>query len=677
MGKTNGVAVPEQQHGMKLDDGSGLRVAVVGFQREIPFDWSLFDGFDTLRVLTYSASAATIVRMLDEHEFQLFECVFGSEIPLHDLKNLLAFQQTAIGDVRLAIKNLKDERIARILAEVRSGRARFRVVKKQTAHAKLYLLSKNEGSITRVIVGSANLSERAFSGLQPETLVMYDDDVEAWAHYNRMFEMVKETASEEVTLPDKQIVEAKIELEETPAIANKDTTLVIDRPDAEELQIGIQAQRIEKVAAHIGPPIAKVTPPMRRGKQRISPEIKRQISQIELARTRSEIDHRYFSLDRVHRTAVLSNRKFTLDWTTSGVRSEVDAMLKYFANFENAFEGNVSKLQRDYFMLWSWMYFSPFMCDVRTLAWTSDDDVIKFPRFAIVYGKSHCGKTSLIQTLMTSMFGPGEHLVSKESFTNARLRAAQLAFRRFPLYFDDISRAALRTHGRDLILSEPTLAVDEYSCFVVSMNADQKSYPDEFVKRCFMVYTTAALPQYKETERQTLHRSVGEVRRQLTNGQLYKRFLSEIFDRMPSGTLPDDWLALSSEILVDIITDCSDQELPDWCNRAHWGYYANQRHDRIKEQLRNLLHPERRTNDEEVLEGWRLQDDKVIVWEQIDNFGKRQFDWESVPSTVLDENAQVGARTVLFRPQLEEFLGHPVDDGKINWRHLWPWTKSS
>ncbi len=672
----NGKILEQTQPGMKLDDGSGLRVAVVGFQREIPFDWSLFDGFDTLRVLTYSASAATIVRMLDEHEFQLFECVFGSEVPLHDLKNLLAFQQTAIGDVRLAIKNLKDERIARILSEVRSGRARFRVVKKQTAHAKLYLLSKNEVAVTRVIVGSANLSERAFSGSQPETLVMYDNDTEAWTHYNQMFERVKETASDEVTLPDQKIVEAKIELEETPAIANKDTTLVIDRPQAEELRIAVQASRIEKIASSMSPHIAKVIPQARRGKLNITPEIKREVSEIRLAKSGEIPDHRYFSIDRSARTANLSGKPFSIDWSIEGVRREVDAMLRYFSNFEENFEGDVKKLQHDYFMLWAWLYLSPFMCDIRSLALIRDEDIIKYPRFAIVYGKPNCGKTSLIDTLMTSMFGSA-HTISKQSFTKQRLRNTEVAFKRHPMVFDDVDRGPLRNHCYDLIKEEQLHAYDEHSCYVISMNADQKSYPDDIVKRCLMIYTTAALPQFKESERESAQKGVRDVRKVLRNGQLYKRYLSETLTSLPSGRLPEDWLEFSTRILVGIISEFSEVGTLDWCRLTRWNDYTNQRHNRIKEQLRNLLHPERRNNDENLMEGWRIQDEKVIVWEQTDNFGRRPFDWESVPSTVLDENAQVGARTVLFRRQLEEFLGHPVDDDKINWSRLLPWRRSS
>ena len=50
-----------------------------------------------------------------------------------------------------------------------------------------------------------------------------------------------------------------------------------------------------------------------------------------------------------------------------------------------------------------------------------------------------------------------------------------------------------------------------------------------------------------------------------------------------------------------------------------------------------------------------LEGDKVIVIEQKDQFGRREFDWEK---TLIDENASIGGRTVLNRRELEnEFLG--------------------
>lgn len=47
-----------------LDDSSGLRVVRARYVDEEKFDWTLFEGFESLRVLTYSASSSAVVRML-------------------------------------------------------------------------------------------------------------------------------------------------------------------------------------------------------------------------------------------------------------------------------------------------------------------------------------------------------------------------------------------------------------------------------------------------------------------------------------------------------------------------------------------------------------------------------------------------------------------------------------
>ena len=108
---------------------------------------------------------------LDNYSFDTFECVFGYEGTLREIRSILAFQKVVVGDTRAAIMGLKDERHIRILEKVHAGQAHFRVLRKAIAHAKLYLLSARDGR-RRVVIGSANLSEQAFSGNQSETLVV-------------------------------------------------------------------------------------------------------------------------------------------------------------------------------------------------------------------------------------------------------------------------------------------------------------------------------------------------------------------------------------------------------------------------------------------------------------------------------------------------------------------------
>lgn len=660
------------QGDLGIDYGQGLRVVNARFIDETRFDWNLFSGFDTVRVLTYSASVGAIVRMLDEFSFASFECLFGYEGVLKDLKDLLSFQKTVVGDARAAIMGLKDERHAHILDQVRRHRAHFFVLRTHIAHAKLYLLSNADGH-TRVVVGSANLSERAFSGNQPETLVTFDDDERAWKHYNSMFDQLRDEASDEIPLPDSRIVKAEIEVNETPAIADTSTTLVIETPSAEEIEVSVPAQimRVERVATALSPSITSAIPTIRGGRQKITPEIKKEISRIKLVKTVAEANNRYFSLDRVNRTALLSGQRFDLEWKAELVATDVALLVQYFRNYEGAFEGNVPRLQRDYFTLMAWLYFSPLICDMRSLALLRGSDVIRFPSFAIIFGKSNCGKSCLVETLMTSMFG-FVPLIEKQSFTGSQLRSLQQAYKRLPVVFDDIGRRAFMTHGRDIIKDEMQPSVTEYPGFVVSMNADPQSFPDEVVKRSLMIYTTTALPPYDEGLRQRLESRIEEMRSSLT-GHLYKRYLNVVLDRIEADRLPDDWLALSSQVLSGIFGEASGS-VPDWCQPLTWLGYAETRYDRVKARLDNLLRPAAYSRKEgEVPNGWKIEGNKIIIWEQRDAFGRPGFEWGDVPSTLIDEEVSGSGRTVLHRSSTEAFLGRRLR-GLRNW---WlPWART-
>ncbi len=651
-----------------IDDGTGLRVARARFESESRFSWSLFDGYDRIRILTYSAGVSAIVRLLDSHGFSDFECVFGCESTLRTLKDVMAFQQVAIGDTRAAIKNLPDERHAFILSRVREGQARFRVLRKQIAHAKLYLLENTKSGRTRTLIGSANLSETAFGGRQSETLVCFDEDDSAWGHYLSMYKSIRDQASDEIPLPPERVERAEISLQEIPVLDPTDhATLVIDSTETEHQQRNVvhinvptQIERIEKMKAAIPPVVANIIPPPRNGKQLITRELRRDIvkeySRIRVVQSEEEADHRELSIDRDAKTVSLFGEPFSLEPDPVAARKDAKLLVDFFGNYEGTFEGGmgVERLQRDYFILWSWLYFSPFMCDMRTLA-GHDGDIFRFPSFAIVYGKPSCGKSSLVDTLMTSMFGRAYN-IDKREFTKSRLRDIQHAYKRFPAVFDDIGRPAIRNHGEDAIKDETPPLVAEFPCFVLSMNQELKAFTDQIVKRSLMIYTTTALPSYKESLRHELHLKIQEVRRGLST-HFYREYLKRVFVRLDETPMPGDWLAFSSTALSGLIGDLLDDNPPKWCGPIRWNDYADKRHERVKAQIDHLLRPATTMKQEgNQPTGWILESDKVIVIEQTDTFGRREFDWENVPSTLIDDNASVGGRTVLNRPELEEFL---------------------
>ena len=74
---------------LSMNDGTGLRVLRAEAQEEEPFNWNLFDGYQHIRILTYSASIKTIVRILNDFSFESVECIFGAEHILNRLSDIL------------------------------------------------------------------------------------------------------------------------------------------------------------------------------------------------------------------------------------------------------------------------------------------------------------------------------------------------------------------------------------------------------------------------------------------------------------------------------------------------------------------------------------------------------------------------------------------------------------
>ena len=160
------------------------------------------------------------------------------------------------------------------------------------------------------------------------------------------------------------------------------------------------------------------------------------------------------------------------------------------------------------------------------------------------------------------------------------------------------------------------------------------------------------------------------MRRGLT-GHLYRRYLTEIMGHLDDERLPEDWMALSSRVLSNIISDATSGPPLHWCSAVTWFDYAEKRYDRVKARLNNLLRLSAHAKSEgDTPNGWMIEGDKIIVWEQRDAVGRRGFDWEDVPSTLIDEEASGGGRTVLHRASLEKFLGRRLRLLRQWWK-LW------
>ena len=630
-------------------DVSKLNVVHARYERSEPFSMELFQGFSSLRVLTYSASINFTVRMLNL--FETVECVFGYEGVLQDFSDVIACQKTLSEHLMTAVKGLDDSRKQFLLDKHIAGKAHFYVVKDAISHSKIYLL-KGENS-TRVLVGSANFSDRAFSGKQHETIVAYDNDAAAWTHYEREYQNVKNGATSELPLPE--LSQEEVALEDVPLLQEaqkaKTSLVLFTNMDASATVVPTTIKSVEKLAARYRPLVQPLTAG-KSSKLIVSREIVGKL--VHLVKSQKEDsaqEQNWFSIRRDTHKAFLSGKEFPLDADPAQVASDTGCIVQYFENFNSGFLGDVAQHQKDYFLFMCWLYVSPFVCDFRNQAIAGQDYIFDYPLFAILYGKSNCGKTRLVEMLMQSMFGHWK-FVDKSNFTRTNLRGLLQTYKRFPVAFDDIDKKRFADHASDIIKDETTM-LPEYPAFVLSMNAEDHSFPTELRKRCLILYTNASLPDNTDTAK-ALYKSVKAIQAKISTA-LYREYLRHVLERLEASPAVPDILEFSSKIIVEIMAQ-SAAPLPHWCVPVSINQYQNRKYEKIRAEL-IMLHE---TNPAI----WEVRPGEVILRvQQTEVHGLRR----EIPDWLLKQGSKAG-NIVLDRKAFEEFTGLLLK--RAWWKHL-------
>src|SRR5919112_1761664 len=154
---------PAQQPSASLDEtlfqeSSSLGVVRASFEGSERSSFEeLIAGYSSLKVLTYSNSVSIINKAAGAME--KLEIVIGREEIIGKMAQYAHFQ-------KLLLEELVDKMRGKdhIKRKIVAGDMALYVVKDIVSHEKLFLLEGEEA--TRVITGSANFSEKAFSGSQ-------------------------------------------------------------------------------------------------------------------------------------------------------------------------------------------------------------------------------------------------------------------------------------------------------------------------------------------------------------------------------------------------------------------------------------------------------------------------------------------------------------------------------
>lgn len=602
----------------------------VGQSRD-SFD-GLISGYSSMRVLTYSNSVSVVLRAAEK--LDSMEIVFGCEDIIGGMGQYLQFQEHLLKDLKAEVKGN-----GTVQQKITSGDVRLYVVKETAInHEKLFLLEGESG--TRVITGSANFSERAFSGKQNESYICFDNDDEAWTYFGEKYEKIKAASTTSIS---RQAVLSEAEGPESlPALSfdgdSENGTEPIDvrvgGPSAPSVVQKLVMPRRSKKYDGVGQAI-----PAPNGRARIDRQTADRAIRYIKSNSRSEGENpeEYLTLRLDTGQMEVSGRTLDLNPDESEVARDVGLMTEYFQGYEH-FRGDAEKLARDYFTFMSWLYAGPFACDLRNAALARDEHILDLPVFGILYGKSHCGKSELVRTLLVSMFQK-EGFLPNDLFTRTQVQGLRLENRRYPMAFDDLDRPRFNTHAVSLI-KEDYVPLEEYPVTVISANADQDTYGTEIRKRALILYTNASLPD-TGAESRGLANDVRRIRRDLGDA-LYREYARRALASLREEQ-PRDILAFSSKILCDIFAGHKGGELPAWCRITDMDEYGQRKHEKVKDELLQLIRYDP--------DAWSREGNKVVL--RLNDLRKLKRD---VPDWLVASGSS-GNALIFEAKDLEEFLG--------------------
>jgi|LSQX01.1.fsa_nt_gb hypothetical protein len=537
----------------------------------------LFAGFDRLYAITYSSGMGFISELLQKFEYA--EIIFGfEEVISYDLSEIVAFQSKTLERVRAVFSKTKVDLIERI----DNNSLKLFVARQKLSHEKIYLLEANDGR-KRVIQGSANMSYAAFTGKQRENISYIDGD-RAFDWYKDSFDQLKEMSSDSITAPALKTADAGENLPEIPVMGTvKVRKSMIIEPNTEANEEVKFVLDVRNLAHKLAPfmPVAD-----KKGKIKLLPDAiiqtKRRIADHLIQEKELRSEYPELVIDIPNQQVLLNGNMLDLNPEPAAVKNDVALFLEYMEGYEK-FHGDVAGMQAKYYAFANWFFTTPFMAVMRDMAAKYNQNLMPYPVFGLVYGKSKAGKTSFLETLLKMMIGQKTKIAAPD-FTRSNIDGLKRTVRGAPIIVDDLTQTRFNQHAVEMIKNDQFGVAENlihYPAVVISANEDVRAVAQEIIRRTVLCHVQAGL---KNTE--IMKTSV--VRRVQKNigTAFYREYLRQMLDAMPDllqalqeddneGT--PDILQVSSIIMHDIIAQYAEGKVPYYIRRLTLDDYFSEK----------------------------------------------------------------------------------------------------
>ena len=389
-------------------DATSLMVRWPANQHKERFNLDLLQGYQRLRAITYTVSIPMIYRLPASADYDEFQVIFGHEglvsANAATIMNLHEGLEKELGQGYIGIGGDADPKTAAIMQRIAEGQVEFRAMKDKIVHSKLYLL--DSPGKNRVIIGSANLSELAFSGRQGEMMLAYDNDPcdpwmwsESEGSYKALYGLasIGVRPNTAVRQPTEVIAIENTALYREVVKQQKSVNFYVPVGDADS------PGSVERLAVVMDSPSANnwklamqdIVKPDKTGTVQWTPAVVKTLDR-NLASIKPQegipTPHLTCSDCQFHYNGKPLERP-TLE-EADQVRRDALLFIRYLENYTQ-FGDNARAMQRDYFAVVGWMFFTPFIPRLKRARDAQGPGDYRTKQAAILYGESNCGKSNL------------------------------------------------------------------------------------------------------------------------------------------------------------------------------------------------------------------------------------------------------------------------------------------
>ena len=558
---------------------------------------SLFDteNFTELKIVTYVSSPDFFFDKVKK--FKKVIAILGEEESAREF-----YQLDPVFEERIIHSAESDPEVLEAIA---NGRIELRYMKAgERIHSKIYILSDTQGK-SRVMVGSANFTNAAFSNRgQFEELIVYDSfhNPSFCDSYIKRFNEIYKNSVDFLSEKTRKKLQSLILKAENIMIFTPDdradnivekvnrqiqsggdaSTLVVEvmeEKEKAEKRI-MEIEKIEKI-------IENVTKKTKDGysfeqKQKLLTlkEKLKEIVSFSHRKTQEFIDKRNFLyLNPANWEFYIKENEQAVSYDANLTEEKLKENLKKLVNFVNSYwEFAVYKdreVLKRVFEAILFAFTSPFIHRIRKSVKKNkgDEKLAEIPIVLILGGLANTGKTKLLLFINKLLGNNFEVFNYKDIYTKTQRIIYDLFYTNniFPILVDEIYDNFFRGEGERLIKTLTNTLTEPHPCLIGTSNVGF-SAESQVIRRIYYLHFGSPFSEdkkIKERAERYFEEKVGII-----DDSLFRYFLSEFARRMNEEEFfkIEDPLYLSRKIFIDMFS-LSGIELPDFISQSPCGDY--------------------------------------------------------------------------------------------------------